>query len=181
MNKECAITQDLLPLYEEELLQLETKRFVDEHLQSCDECRHVAEQSQIPLAPKVKPGSSSKKMIRKITLRLTTIQIFFVAIAFMLAMSTTVMNDSVGFVLTYTILGTITYLFYRSIVISLLIAAVPTFLWSCMLYMTDLFGNVYTESISEALGMALISLVIHILFTTIGIVIGYCIHKIKEE
>jgi len=99
----------------------------------------------------------------------------------MLAMSTTVMNGSMGFVLTYIILGTITYLFYRSIVIALLIAAVPTFLWSCMLYMTDLFGNFYTESISEALGMALISLVIHLLFTIIGIVIGFSIRKIMEE
>jgi len=76
MNKKCAITQDLLPLYEEELLQLETKLFVDEHLQSCYECRHVAEQSQILLAPKVNQGFSSKKMIRKITIRVTTIQFF---------------------------------------------------------------------------------------------------------
>jgi hypothetical protein len=181
MNKDCAIVRDLLPLYEEGLLQPETKGFVDEHLQSCDECRHVAEQSQIPLAPKVKPGPSSKKMIRKITVRVTSIQIIFVAIAFMVAMSTTVMNGSVGFVLTYTILGALTYLFYRSISIALLIAAIPTFLWSCMLYMTDLLGSYYTESILEALGMVLLSLVIHMLFTIIGIAIGFCIRKIMEE
>jgi hypothetical protein len=111
----------------------------------------------------------------------TSIQIIFIAIAFMLAMSTTVMNGSVGFVLTYTILGALTYLFYRSIPIALLIAALPTFLWSCLLYMTDLFGNFYVESISEALGMALLVSVIHLLFTIIGIAIGFCILKIREE
>ena len=180
MNRKCAITQDLLPLYEEELLQPETKKFVDEHLQNCDECRGVAEQSQIPLAPIEKSELSSKKMIRKITLRLTTIQVFFVAIAFILAMTTSVMNSSVGFVVTYPILGAITYLFYRSVVVSLLIAAIPTFLWSCLLYMTDLLANYYADSFLEALGMALISLVIHMLFTIIGIAFGFCVRNILE-
>ncbi|MCM3671030.1 zf-HC2 domain-containing protein [Mesobacillus maritimus] len=181
MKKDCSITQDLLPLYEEELLQQETKQFVDEHLQSCQECRQIAEQSQISLAPKVKPGLSSKKMIREVTMRVTTIQIFFVALAFLLAMSTSNMNGSVGFVLTYTLLGTITYLFYRSMILAFFIAAVPTFLWSCLMYMTDLLGNFYTDSLSEAIGIVLITFVVHMLFTIIGIAIGFCIRKILEE
>lgn len=181
MNKDCAVTQDLLPLYEEELLQPETQRFVEDHLQSCQECRHIAEQSQIPLPSEVKPGSSPKKMIRKITVRLTTIQIFFVAVAFLLAMSTTVMNDQRGGILTYTILGAAAFLFYRSVRIAILLAAVPNFIWNCLLYMTDLFGNYYAESFLEALGMALISLAVHLLFTIIGIAIGFCIRKIMEE
>ena len=171
MNKECAIVQDLLPLYEEELLQVETKQFIEEHLKNCKECRLIAEQSQIPLPAEVEPGEPSKKMIRKITLRLTTIQIFFVAIAFMLAMGTTVMNDNAGFILTYTILGVVTYLFYRS----------PNFIWNCLLYMTDLLGEFYAESFWEALQLALFSLTIHLVFTMIGIVIGFCILKIMEE
>ena len=79
---------DLLPLYEEELLQLETKQFIEEHLNSCQECRHIAgaiTNSQIPLPAEVKPGGTSKKMIRNITVKVTTIPIFFVAIAFILA------------------------------------------------------------------------------------------------
>jgi len=181
MKKDCTITQDLLPLYEEDLLQPETKVFVDEHLQSCHDCHQIAEQSQIPLSPKVNPGLSSKKMIREVTLRVTSIQIFFVAIAFLLAMSTSNMNGSKGFVLTYTLLGAITYLFYRSMILAFLIAAIPTFLWSCLMYMTDLLGNFYTESLSEAIGIVLISLVVHMLFTVTGIAIGFCIRKIMEE
>ncbi len=181
MKNECAIVQDLLPLYEEELLQVETKQFIEEHLKSCKECRLIAEQSQIPLPAEVEPGEPSKKMIRKITLRLTTIQIFFVAIAFMLAMGTTVMNDNAGFILTYTILGVVTYLFYRSVLIAVLLAGVPNFIWNCLLYMTDLLGEFYAESFWEALQLALFSLTIHLVFTMIGIVIGFCILKIMEE
>lgn len=181
MKKDCTITQDLLPLYEEGLLQPETKLFVDEHLHSCDECRQIAEQSQIPLAPKVKPGLSSKKMIRKVTLRVASIQIFFVAIAFLLAMSTSLMNGSVGYILTYTILGAITYLFYQSMFMSFLIAAVPTLLWSIMKYMTNWLGGVPLESISGEFGVTIIVFFMHVIFTIIGIAIGFCIRKVMEE
>ena len=181
MNKECAIVQDLLPLYEEELLQEETKRFVEEHLQSCPVCRHIAEQSHIPLPVQIKPGSSSKKMIRKITVRLMTIQIFFVAIAFILAMSSTIMYDNKIFILTYAILGTVTYLFYRSVLVAILLAGVPNFIWHCLLYMTDWFGEFYAESFLEALQLTVFSTIIHLLFTLIGIAIGFCILKILEE
>ncbi|MGG3941429.1 zf-HC2 domain-containing protein [Peribacillus psychrosaccharolyticus] len=181
MNTRCSVTQDLLPLYEEELLQLNTQRFVEEHLQSCQECRHIAEQSQIPLPAEVKPRGASKKMIRNITLKLTTIQIFFVAIAFILAMSTTIMNDNSGFILTYTILGTVTYLFYRSVLIAVLLASVPNVIWNCLLYMTDWFGEFYAQSFSEALLIVLTSLIVHLLLTCIGIIIGFCILKIREE
>lgn len=181
MNQECAIVQDLLPLYEEDLLQLETQQFIEEHLKSCQECRHIAEQSQIPLPAEVKPGSDSKKMIRIITVKLTTIQIFFVAIAFILAMSTTIMNDNSGFILTYTILGAVTYLFYRSVLVAVLLAGIPNFIWNCLLYLTDWFGEYYAENFSEALQIALTSLIIHLLFTFIGIIIGFCILKIREE
>lgn len=181
MNKECTIVQDLLPLYEEDLLQLETKQFIEEHLKSCQECRHIAEQSQIPLPAEVRPGGASKKMIRNITVKLTTIQIFFVSIAFILAMSTTIMNDNSGFILTYTILGTVTYLFYRSVLVAILLAGVPNFIWNCLSYMTDWFGEFYAESFSEALQIALTTLIIHLLFTFIGIIIGFCILKIRKE
>ena len=36
---ECKIVQDLLPLYAEDLLSEETKKFVEEHCDGCGECR----------------------------------------------------------------------------------------------------------------------------------------------
>ena len=39
MDKTCSIVQDLLPLYEEDMLREETKEFVDGHLSQCAACR----------------------------------------------------------------------------------------------------------------------------------------------
>ncbi|AEB29896.1 anti-YlaC sigma factor [Carnobacterium sp. 17-4] len=180
-DKDCAILQDLLPLYEEKLLHPDTEEFIEEHLKRCQECRHIAKNSHIPLPAEVKTGEPSKKMIQKITLRLTTIQIFFVTIAFVLALGTTVMNNSSGFILSYTILGAVTYLFYRSTLVAVLLAVVPTFVWNCLIYMTDSFGEFYTESFSDGVLIVLVSLIMYLVFTIIGVFIGYCILKIKEE
>lgn len=180
MNKDCAILQDLLPLYEEKLLHPDTEDFIEEHLKSCKECREIAKQSHIPLPAEVKPSGSSKKMIRKITLRLTTVQIFFVAIAFILAMSSTILNDKAGFILTYTILGAVTYLFYRSVIIVVLLAGVPNFIWNCLIYTTNLFGEFYIESFWDSIMIVLFFLFVHLVFTFIGAFIGYCILKITE-
>lgn len=94
---------------------------------------------------------------------------------------TTIMNDNSGFILTYAILGAVMYLFYQSVLVSVLLASVPNFIWNCLLYMTDLYGDYYAESFSEALQVALTSLIIHLLFTFIGIIIGFCVLKIREE
>ena len=39
MKTECSIVRDLLPLYVEELVNPETAKFIDEHLQNCTECQ----------------------------------------------------------------------------------------------------------------------------------------------
>ena len=39
MNKDCSIVQDLLPLYAEDMLREETKKYVDGHLAQCEACR----------------------------------------------------------------------------------------------------------------------------------------------
>ena len=36
---ECKIVQDLLPLYAEDLVSIETKEFVDAHCEGCGQCR----------------------------------------------------------------------------------------------------------------------------------------------
>ena len=39
MKTECSIVKDLLPLYIEDMVSLETTQFIDGHLQDCPECR----------------------------------------------------------------------------------------------------------------------------------------------
>ena len=43
MKKECAIVQDLLALYEDDCLQEESRKMVEDHIAECQECRWVYE------------------------------------------------------------------------------------------------------------------------------------------
>ena len=38
-KQECKLVQDLLPLYIEDILSEESKQYVEQHLNGCDECR----------------------------------------------------------------------------------------------------------------------------------------------
>lgn len=68
MNKTCSIVQDLLPLYEEDMLREQTKEFVDGHLAQCEACRAelAALKADVPSAPvNAQPLRSLKKQLRR--------------------------------------------------------------------------------------------------------------------
>lgn len=44
-KQECAIVQDLLVLYEDDVLQEESRRMVEEHIRGCEECMRIYEQA----------------------------------------------------------------------------------------------------------------------------------------
>lgn len=43
MKKECAVVQDLLVLYEDDVLREESKEMIEEHIRGCEECMQVYE------------------------------------------------------------------------------------------------------------------------------------------
>ncbi len=64
MNK-CNIIKDLLPLYKENLLSDESKKFVEDHLKSCSECENLLK-DQIEIESKnTKPLDFVEKRIKK--------------------------------------------------------------------------------------------------------------------
>ena len=68
MNKDCTIVQDLLPLYAEDMLREETKKFVDAHLAQCEACRAelAALKADVTPAPvNAQPLRSLKKQLRR--------------------------------------------------------------------------------------------------------------------
>lgn len=62
MKKECAIVQDLLVLYEDDVLKNESREMVEEHIRSCEECMQLYENVKKPL-PKIEeiPESSGEE------------------------------------------------------------------------------------------------------------------------
>lgn len=49
MKRECAVVQDLLMLYEDDVLRKESREMIEEHIKTCEECRKVYEKASLPI------------------------------------------------------------------------------------------------------------------------------------
>lgn len=83
MNKTCSIVQDLLPLYEEDMLREETKEFVDGHLAQCAACRAELD----ALKADVKPVPVSAQPLRDLKRQLRRKKLTAVLLAVTLALT----------------------------------------------------------------------------------------------
>ena len=83
MNKDCSIVQDLLPLYEEDMLREETKEFVDGHLAQCAACRAELD----ALKADVKPAPVSAQPLRDLKRQLRRKKLTAVLLAVALALT----------------------------------------------------------------------------------------------
>ena len=186
MDKKCFIIEDLLPLYNEQLLKEETKQWVEEHLSECESCCSLSKKVKEELPKESFTSSSdSNLMLKKVNRRLSSYQIVFVALSFFFAVKTSMLNSSFEFILWYTVLGLITYLFYRDIKIVFLLAFIPIFLWSVGEGVMDYTSGNYDKSVSfisfllSCIGSAVFTSVIHYIFAVIGSVMGMLIEKIR--
>lgn len=180
-----SIMEDLLPLYSEGLLRDDTARWLEAQIRDNPEYQHLLEQIREPLpAPAPAPTAEYETMMRKIRRKLSVMQLIFVALSFFMAMSTSMMGGSFGFVLWYAVLGGVTFLFYRDVRLVLLVALVPIFVWVFADAMQawvqgsvegiGLFGFLLT-----ALGGSLLGAVLHGLFACIGMAIVWLFGRKK--
>lgn len=190
MNKDCFIIEDLLPLYNEGLLQDETVEWLELHLDDCQNCQELVQLSKEPIEVEaINSSVDQDKMFKKINLKLSIYQIIFVGLSFFFAIKTSLLSESFGFILSYTVMGLVTYLFYRNFKIVIAIAFLPIFLWSTadtIILMTSgqPYGapdqNAVSFFFSSMLGAAFLA-IIHLAFALIGSIIGLLILKLKER
>lgn len=186
---DCRIVEDLLPLYEEDLLQTETKNWVDHHLTSCKPCSQLANIEFEALSALPKPETSAEQMMQRAQVKLTIYQILFVLLSFVFAMNTSLLNESFAFILSYFILGAVTYYFYQNVVLTVLLASIPIFIWtifdsiqsfsSLQAWYADQIGyysSPFFMFSQLALGGLLMAL-IHTLFAMLGALTVYLIKK----
>lgn len=50
MKQECAVVQDLMVLYEDDVLRDESRKIVQEHIRTCEECRKIYERASAPVS-----------------------------------------------------------------------------------------------------------------------------------
>ena len=190
--KQCTIIEDLYPLYEEGLVHEQTVTFIEEHLKSCSQCsnRFLGKQTEIN-APVEKSKVSAAVSIKKMQSKLAIYQLLLMLLSFYFAMSTNLFAESFGFILTYFILGLVTFLFYRSWLLTLLITFLPVFLIG--FYETAMMPNAYRLYKSDHLGGnifvfiwmhfigAVFMAAMHTFFAMLGAVVALFIMKLKKE
>ncbi|HLS35522.1 MAG TPA: zf-HC2 domain-containing protein [Bacillota bacterium] len=186
--KECAIVEDLLPLYNEDLVQEDTRKWIKEHVKTCENCAKLEEMSEEKLeVEEIDSPVNYEKMMRKNTFKISFYQLLFVGISFFLAIRSVILFDRFNFILYYTLLGFVTYLFYRRYAIVTLISFLPVFLWFSGMFFANWHEVSRTsfsstgELIGEFLYGAFIGGALHLLFALIGATIGLFTLKLFES
>ncbi|THE14159.1 hypothetical protein E1I69_04930 [Bacillus timonensis] len=185
-KRKQAIIEDLLPLYNEGLLSPETTAWLEEQIQDNQELQKLMDQAMTPLEKdKIESPVQHDKMIITIKRRLALYQLIFIGLSFFLAIQTSMLNESFGFILWYAVLGLLTYLFYKDMKIVFYISFIPIFIWSLGGNIGDFlqgdmgstvsFGQFFLQSV---MGSILVTL-IHYLFAFIGSMIGFLYLKIR--
>lgn len=185
---QCKVIEDLLPLYEEDLLQPETKAWVNEHLTACSSCSKKIGVELTTLPTAAQPEKSADKMMAQAQLKLTIYQLLFVALSFLFAMSTSLFsNNGFHFILTYFILGAVTFYFYRSWLLTILLAAIPIAIWTIVdtiysygsinrwLTQSKEFYNTTIQIIWNVLIQSITVALIHTIFAILGIIFIQCL------
>ena len=189
---QCTIIEDLYPLYEEGLVHEHTATFIEEHLKSCSQCSSSFIGKQLELnAPVEKSKVSAAVSVKKTQSKLAVYQLLLMILSFYFAMTTNLFAESFGFILTYFILGLVTFLFYRSWLLTLLIAFLPVFLIgfyetamtpnAYRLYKGDhLGGNIFVFVWMHFIG-AVFTAAMHTFFAMLGAVVALFIKNLKKE
>ncbi len=184
------IVEDLLPLYQEGLLSDATKEWIEEQMEKNEELQKLAKVLQNPLEKEEIPETSESdrdKMFKKINRRLSLYQIIFVGLSFLLAIKTALINDSFGFILWYTVLGLLIYLFYSDMKMVFLFSFIPIFIWSVIEGISAYLAGQIDAEFSmlmygfDVLQASVMVSAIHYLFALIGSVIGLLFKKLKKK
>lgn len=85
MDKTCSIVQDLLPLYEEDMLREETKEFVDGHLAQCAACRAELDALKADVQPTPVSAQPLRDLKRQLRRKKLTAVLLAVTLALTLA------------------------------------------------------------------------------------------------
>lgn len=189
---QCTIVEDLYPLYDEGLVQKHTAQFIENHVNSCPHCASRFLRDHVELAaPIEKPKVRAAISVKKTQSKLAVYQLLIMLLSFYLAMTTNLFAESFGFILTYFILGLVIFLFYRSWLLTFLIAFLPVFFIgfyetammpnAYRLYKGDhLGGNIFVFIWMHLIGATFMA-AMHTFFAMLGAVVALFMTKLKKE
>ncbi len=129
-DKERSVFKDLLSLYHEGLLSKESAEWIEEAAENDEELQKLLKMTEAELPKEhIESTVHESQMFKKINRKLSLYQLMFTAISFFLAIHTSLLNESFGFILWYAVLGLAVYLFYRDMKLVILLSFAPIFIW----------------------------------------------------
>ncbi|MFN2747848.1 hypothetical protein ACINLE_20480 [Bacillus sp. z60-18] len=164
-DKNRSVITDLLPLYHEGKLSKETAEWLEEQAANNEEYRKL-------MVCETPPETIHKRMNRKLSIY----QLILTAISLFLAIKTSLLNGSFGFILWYTVLGILAYLFYRKVKVVLLLSFVPMLIWGLADAITG-----WDEGFASSVFGAVLLAVFHGLFAMAGCLLGWLCLKLNES
>ena len=184
-DKERSVFKDLLPLYQEGLLSKESAEWIEEAAENDEELQKLLKMTEAELPKEhIESTVHESQMFKKINRKLSLYQLMFTAISFFLAIHTSLLNESFGFILWYAVLGLAVYLFYRDMKLVILLSFAPIFIWGMgdILAEWDASGGTgVVEHLLYAVFGAFVLAVIHCFFAAAGMMIGWLFLKLKES
>ncbi|MGN7341206.1 hypothetical protein N2384_25890 [Bacillus paralicheniformis] len=184
-DKERSVFKDLLSLYHEGLLSKESAEWIEEAAENDEELQKLLKMTEAELPKEhIESTVHESQMFKKINRKLSLYQLMFTAISFFLAIHTSLLNESFGFILWYAVLGLAVYLFYRDMKLVILLSFAPIFIWG----MGDILagwdaadGTGVVEHLLYSVFGAFMLAVIHCFFAAAGMMIGWLFLKLKES
>ncbi|MDP4090802.1 MAG: zf-HC2 domain-containing protein [Bacillota bacterium] len=164
----CEVIQDLLQLYVDDLCSGDSRGLIEEHLESCSECREflnsLKERDTLFQEAEVEvDGVVERKLLGNIKKRLLFMELMCLSMGAFGGLYTTLFVDQFKLVLIYPLIGCIGYFVIRRFWVT-----------PAVIFGVSLFGCIIMGSIDSSIMLSLSSSFL----TVIGCIIGYLLIKI---
>ena len=171
MDIKCEVIQDLLQLYVDDLCSEESNKLVEQHLESCEECRGFLDtiKEREPLIDNCEvevDTTIERKLIKNIKKRLLLIELICLSIGAFGGLYTTLFINQFQLIIIYPVIGCAAYLFIKRFWIP-----------PVLIFGVSITGCLIVGRIGESLMLSFVSSFL----TLIGCIIAYSFKKIFER
>ena len=171
LSQKCSIIEDLLPLYIKQNLQTDTIRFIENHLASCEHCQQLIDEKTI------------SRQNRSLKHTFGFFHLLFIVLSFMFALNSSLLGNNFSFIVSYALVGCLTYLFYNNVWIVFIISFTPVFVWAII---NNSFTSLYIthssfSDMSELVIGACFIAILHTIFALFGSAIAIILKKIIKN
>lgn len=181
-NNNCDIVQDLITLYVDELSSDESNKLIETHIGECHICKeflqNIEEDKKIDVIENVQlSNETEKKLILDIKKSLIKSKLLFVVLGAILGVVFSTGEKILDGFMIIPLVGAIIYLVIRKVWVAPTLIAVLKLIEFGIYYTKEGYGEYYTSFLQYLIGYVPI-VFIYVIFTLIGVLIGWLIKEI---